>query len=206
MPPPVIDLLSAIVTLVLIMDPIGNVPIFAAQLQGVDESRRARVVLRESLIALVILVCFLLFGRFLLQWLQIGESALYLSGGVLLFLISLEMIFPGARHLSAGGQRQAEGEPFIVPLATPLVAGPSTIATLMIFVTRQPDRLLDWLVALVVAWIASTAILTSSARLGRLLGPRGLAACERLMGMILTVIAVQMFLDGIRYFLATLPK
>jgi len=204
MPEPVVDLITAIVTLVLIMDPIGNVPIFLAYLKDVDEARRARVVLRESLIALAILVVFLFFGPVLLVWLRVGQSALYLSGGVLLFLISLEMIFPGARRLSGGGKSRPEGEPFIVPLATPLLAGPSTIATLMVFVTRQPERLWEWLVALIVAWSITAVILTLSPRLSRRLGRRGLVACERLMGMILTIIAVQMFLDGIRYFLVTL--
>lgn len=197
------ELTSAILTLFLVMDPIGNVPIFLAYLKDLDQRRRTRVVARESLIALGILLAFLLFGPTLLKLLHIERPALHLAGGVLLFLIALGMIFPGAKRLAAGDEPH-EGEPFIVPLATPLLAGPSTMATVMVFVSRQPDRLGSWLVALLVAWALTAVILVLSAWLSRLLGPRGLIACTRLMGMILIVIAVQMFLDGLEVFVETM--
>ena len=194
------DLASAILTLFLIMDPIGNVPAFLGYLRHVEERRRARVVLRESIIALLILMFFLFGGQTLAHLLRIEPPALHISGGVLLFLISLGMIFPGATHVGTAHEPTTESEPFIVPLATPLLAGPSCIATIMIFISNEPQRLPQWLLALVVAWVLTTLILLLAPRLSRLLGPRGLTACERLMGMILIVVAVQMFLDGVAMF------
>ncbi len=132
--------------------------------------------------------------------LHIGRESLHIAGGVLLFLISLGMIFPGHWHVGANAERSEDTEPFIVPLATPLLAGPSAIATVMIFASRRPDQLLPTGVAMTVAWLASAAILMFSPALSRMLGRRGLVACERLMGMVLTVIAVQMLLDGLRIF------
>ena len=193
-------LVSAILTLFLVMDPIGNTPLFMVYLKDVKEKRRGRVVARESLFAWLILLVFLLFGPALMSLLGIEES-LYISGGVLLFLIAVGMIFPGAGHLGVHADDLSEGEPFIVPLAVPLVAGPSTMATIMIFAS-QPEPLWIWLVALVVAWALTTAILMLAPGFSRLLGQRGLRACERLMGMVLTVLAVQMFIDGVRHFLA----
>ena len=198
------DLLSAMLTLFLVMDPVGNVPLFLVYLKNVEERRRTAVVVRESCIALGILLFFLLFGPALLHLLRIQPAALHIAGGVLLFLIAVGMIFPGSLHIGGSDVPPAE-EPFLVPLATPLLAGPSAIATIMIFSSRQPERLATWFAALVAAWVATTAILMLAPRLSRLLGHRGLIACERLMGMTLTVIAVQMFLDGLRLFL-NLPK
>jgi MarC family membrane protein len=194
-------LFSAILTLLLVMDPLGNVPLFLSHLRDVPEHRRTRVVARESLIALLILICFLLFGPALMALLHIDPASLHISGGVLLFLISVGMIFPGPGHVGVSVQQPTEGEPFIVPLATPFFAGPSTMATIMIL-SAQPERLWLWTCALVAAWALAAAILLLSSHLSRLLGPRGLLACERLMGMVLTVVAVQMFLDGVKLFLA----
>jgi multiple antibiotic resistance protein len=197
-------LVSAILTLFLVMDPIGNVPVFMVYLKDVKDGRRARVVARESVFALLILLLFLFFGPTLMSVLNIAKESLYISGGVLLFLISVSMIFPGAAHLGIHNDDQTGGEPFIVPLAVPLVAGPSTMATIMIFAS-QPEPLSLWIEALVVAWGLTTAILLLAPGFSRILGPRGLRACERLMGMVLTVLAVQMFLDGVGHFLAHKP-
>ena len=197
-------LLSAILTLFLVMDPVGNVPVFMSYLKDVKEGRRTWVVARESLFALLILLAFLFFGPRLMTLLNIGPAALYISGGVLLFLISVAMIFPGPGHLGiqTDGQTngQIDGEPFIVPLAVPFIAGPSTMATIMIF-SSQREELWLWVEALLVAWVLAAGILLLSSGFSRLLGQRGLRACERLMGMVLTVVAVQMFLDGIGHFL-----
>ncbi|MBN2578030.1 MAG: NAAT family transporter [Pirellulales bacterium] len=187
-------------TLFLVMDPLGNVPVFLGCLRGVDDRRRLRVVVRESVFALVILLLFLFFGTTLTGILQIHTEALQISGGVLLFLISVGMIFPRSKHSNAAEQ-PLEEEPFIVPLATPLVAGPSCMAILMVLVSQHPERTWFFAVILLMAWAPTALILMLAAPLSRLLGPRGLAACERLMGMILTVIAVQMLLDGVKSFL-----
>jgi len=197
-------LVSAILTLFLVMDPIGNVPVFMSYLKDVKEGRRARVVARESVFALLILLSFLFFGPALMSVLGIAKESLYISGGVLLFLISVGMIFPGSGHLGMLTDDATEGEPFIVPLAVPLVAGPSAMATIMIFAS-QPESLWLWVEALVAAWALTAAILMLAPGFSRILGPRGLRACERLMGMVLTVLAVQMFLDGVGYFLAHKP-
>ncbi len=197
-------LLSAVLTLFLIMDPIGNVLVFAPYLKDVPEHRRTWVVARESLFALLVLLFFLFCGPFLMELLHISRESLHITGGVLLFVIALGMIFPGPAHFGVYSNEQIEGEPFFVPLAVPLIAGPSTMATIMILAS-QKESIWLWLGALLTAWGVSAAILLSSARIARLLGPRGLRACERLMGMVLTVVAVQMFLDGVRHFLASRP-
>jgi multiple antibiotic resistance protein len=191
---------SAVLTIFLVMDPIGNIPVFLSVLKDVKEQRQSRIVARESVFALFILLFFLFFGPSLMNLLDIRLEALYISGGVLLFIIALGMIFPNLMYRNLGEEPRIESEPFIVPLATPLLAGPSTMATIMIFSSRQQSVLWQWVLALGLAWIFSTIILLFSNRLSRILGPRGLLACERLMGMILTVIAVQMFLNGIREF------
>lgn len=188
------SLASAAILLFFVMDPIGNVPLFLATLAPVDPSRRLRVVARELLVAYVLLVAFLFAGRPLLAVLGISEPALTIAGGILLFLIALRMVFP-AEHGPLG--EHVEGEPFIVPLAVPYIAGPSALATVLLMTSREPDRHLAWLVAISAAWAASAAILLSGAKLAEFLGTRGLTAVERLMGMVLVASAVQMFLDGL---------
>ena len=190
------QLVSAVLTLFLVMDPIGNTPLFMVYLKDVKDGRRAWVVGRESVFALLVLLGFLFFGPALMSLLGITRESLYISGGVLLFLIAVGMIFPGTAHLSVHSEDLSDGEPFIVPLAVPLIAGPSTMATIMIFAS-EPQALWLWVVALVVAWALATTILLSAPTLSRLLGQRGLRASERLMGMVLTVLAVQMFIQGV---------
>jgi small neutral amino acid transporter SnatA (MarC family) len=153
------------------------------------------VIVRELLIAYLILVAFLVFGQPLLGLLQITGPALTIAGGLVLFLIALRMVFPTAEHRL---DERIVGEPFIVPLAVPYVAGPSAMATVLLLVSREPARWPAWLGALTVAWIASAVILVLGGRLSRLLGEKGLVAAERLMGLLLVAVAVQMFLGGLR--------
>lgn len=190
-------LYTATITLVLIMDPVGNVPVFLSYLKRIDPKRRIAIILRETFIALLILVLFLFAGKSILAGLQISTPALSIGGGIILFLISLKMIFPSD---SADEQVKQHGEPFIVPLAIPMIAGPSTMATIMLFVSREPTKEMKWLLALVIAWCISTVILLLSNKLQLLLRDRGLIALERLMGMILTTLSVQMFLSGVESF------
>ena len=192
------SLLSAAILLFLVMDPLGNVPLFLSVLAQVDPRRRTRVVVRELVIALVLLSLFLVCGRLVLSALRIGEPAIGISGGVILLLIAVRMIFPQAQAMFG---EMPEGEPLVVPLAVPLIAGPSALATALLLVATEPGGLGKWLLALGCAWLASAAILTLSAKLSRLLGRRGLIAVERLMGMVLITIAVQMFLTGVDHFL-----
>lgn len=196
-----IEISSAAVTLFLVMDPIGNVPIFNAILSNLDEKRRTRVVARELLIALFILLSFLLAGNTILAFLGLSQSSLNIAGGVLLFIISLRMIFP-APH--SNDDENVEDEPFIVPLAVPLTAGPSTIAVLLLLSSNQPNRLIEWSLALFMAWLGATVILLSSPQLLKIIGKRGSRALERLMGMVLVILATQMLLNGVRDFIESL--
>jgi MarC family membrane protein len=188
-------ILQAAVLLFLVMDPVGNIPFFIAALKNVEPARQVRVVLRELLIALVVLVAFLFLGSNLLHALGLSEPALTLAGGVILFLISLRMIFPSAEKSM---HEETDGEPFIVPLAIPYVAGPSALATELLLMSRESERWLEWLIALVGAWAAASVILLSAGWLRRWLGQRGVIAMERLMGMILVAVAIQMLLTGLR--------
>lgn len=192
---------SAVVILLLVMDPIGNIPLFVSLLQPVDPARRVRVILRECAIAFVILVIFVLFGRTILAVLGISDSSLTLSGGVILFLVAMRMIF---RHPEGIFGDALHGEPFIVPLATPSIAGPAAIATVVLLVSREPHRLPEWLGAVAVAMLAVVAVLLGAERIARLAGERVLLALERLMGLILTAMAVEMLLNGLRAFVAQL--
>jgi multiple antibiotic resistance protein len=194
------DTLSALITLLFVMDPLGNVPIFLAVLKDVDPARRQRVVIRELCIALAVLMVFLWAGESLLNALSLSQEAVSIAGAIILFLIAIRMIFPSPYGIM--GESPA-GEPFIVPLAIPSVAGPSALAVTMLFVHSDPTRMLDWTIAVVGAWVICAVALLASPFLLKALGNRGLIAMERLMGMILVIIAVQMFFDGVRDFLVS---
>jgi multiple antibiotic resistance protein len=190
---------AAAFLLFVILDPIGNIPVFLSILRDLPPSRRRQVLLRELLFALLVLVAFLLAGQVVLDFLRLEQEAISMAGGIILFIIALRMIFPPRQGAAL---EEVGGEPFLVPLAVPLIAGPSTIAALLLLVRSEPHRLLDWLIALLLAWFATAVILLLSNAFYRFLRPRGLAALERLMGMLLVVMAVQMFLNGLRDFLA----
>lgn len=194
------DLINAAVLLFVVMDPLGNVPIFLSVLDKVAPERRYRVLVRELLVALVILFGFLLSGQYVLALLGLEQSSISVAGGIILFLIALKMIFPVPR-IMRDDEEDDHDEPFLVPLAVPLVAGPSAMAVLLLFVTKEPDRLGTWSLALLLAWLVTALILLAATQLKRLLGQRGLIATERLMGMLLVAISVQMFLDGTAQFL-----
>lgn len=195
-----VEIASVSATLFLIMDPIGNAPLFNGILSSVPPERRTRIIVRELLLALGILIGFLLAGNAILSFLALTQSSLSISGGILLFIISLRMIFPGAEPVVESGV----DDPFIVPLAMPLIAGPSTIAVLLLLSSTRPDQLLGWGVALCFAWVGTTIILVFSPWLLKFIGSRGSRALERLMGMILVILATQMLLNGIRDFVHSL--
>ena len=189
-------LYSAIITLILVMDPLGNIPVFLSVLNHIDPKKRKRIILREAFIAFIILAFFLFFGQYILQGMNISQTALLISGGIILFLIAIRMIFPPAHE----DKMKPTGEPFIVPLAIPLFAGPSTMTVVMLLANQAPYSLFHWFIALFIAWFISTIILVFSDFLRKIFRDRGLIAIERLMGMILTTMAVQMFLSGIEQF------
>ena len=186
-------LVSAIVLLFLVIDPFGNVPFFVAALKDVDPSRRRRIIVRELLIAYAVMVAFLFLGQSFLQIVGISGPALTIAGGVILFLIALRMVFP-IRGQSA--QEEIDGEPFIVPLAIPYIAGPSVLAVELLLMSDEPTRWLVWLIAITAAWFGTSIVVFFGSEVADRLGSRGLIAIERLMGMILVAIAIQMFLTG----------
>lgn len=192
------SILSAAMLLFLVMDPLGNIPFFITAVRGVAHDRRQFVIARELVIALGIMIVFLFAGRSILAGLHVSKEALTASGGVILLLIALRMIFPSPETtLEEVGLGD---EPFIVPLAVPYTAGPSLLATEILLMSQEPHRWLAWLTAVLLAWLASAVILYCSGYLERILGERMLVALERLMGMALVMISVQMLLSGIQQF------
>jgi len=194
------DLIGAFVLLFVVMDPLGNIPIFISVLETVKPERRYKVLARELLLALVILFAFLFGGQYLLAALHLSQYSISVAGGIILFLIALKMIFPVQRQMREDEPEEDE-EPFLVPLAIPMVAGPSAMAILLLLATRHPDRLGLWSLALFLAWAATAIILAAAPLIKKVLGKRGLIATERLMGMLLVAIAVQMFLEGVTEFI-----
>jgi multiple antibiotic resistance protein len=185
------------ITLLLIMDPLGNIPPFLSALKGVEPHRRRKVLLREILIAYIVLLAFLFAGKYLLRLLSLQEETISIAGGIVLFLIALRMVFPK----EDATRDTLEGEPFIVPLAIPFIAGPSTLASLLLLQRSSPNNTLQLFLALTIAWMVTAVILLSSTMLYRLLKDRGVIAVERLMGMLLVMLAVQMFINGVAKFL-----
>jgi multiple antibiotic resistance protein len=192
------DPTSAFFTLLFVMDPLGNIPVFLSVLKDVDEKRRTAVICRELLVALLVMFCFLFFGSYFLSALNLTQPSVRIAGAIVLFLISLRMIFPQKGGIM--GEEDFVGEPFVVPLAIPCVAGPSALAILMLMAHSEAASIWVWSATLLVAWLISSAILLMSPLLYRLLKERGLVAMERLMGMILVMISVQMFFDALAVF------
>jgi len=192
--------LSAFVLLLLVTDPLGSLPIFVSLMKRVPPARRRVVVLREILVAFCVLFTFMLFGRQFLQLMHLSETSLGIAGGVILFLIALRMVFPPP---PSAAEDQPE-EPFVVPLAIPLIAGPSALATVLLLVSREPARLWEWVGALALTMLVCGLALAFAEKISLWLGERVTIAFERLMGLILTAIAVQMLLDGIRHYVGSL--
>ena len=175
------------------MDYIGNVPIFIALLKGIPKKRQYKIIIRELIIALGIIIAFVFFGEAILNLLKISSQSIQMAGGIILFIISLKMIFPKTRNDDIP---TTKGEPFLVPMAIPLIAGPAILAAVMIYSKQLKG---NWIIigAVILAWLATTGVLLLAPKLKQLLGNRGLAACERLMGLILILIATQMFSEGL---------
>ncbi|OLC65851.1 MAG: hypothetical protein AUH79_06950 [Betaproteobacteria bacterium 13_1_40CM_4_64_4] len=197
------EFLSATILLILVIDPFGNVPLVAAALAATPVARRVRVVLRECLIAYAVLLAFMFGGHAFLTLMHISETSLSIAGGVILFLIALRMIFA---HPEGVFGDVPGADPFIVPLAIPAIAGPSALATVMLLASREPEHLGAWAAALTGAMIVTTLTLVGADRLQRLLGERVMRAVERLMGLVLTAVAVEMLLTGMRDAAAQIGK
>ncbi|GMV57809.1 MarC family protein [Betaproteobacteria bacterium PRO7] len=195
------NFVSAVVLLLLVCDPFGNVPIFISALRDVPSERRRRIILRECLIAFAVLTVFVFIGRPFLDLLGLSELSLQIGGAVVLMLVAIRMVFPSPEGVY--GQPPG-GEPFIVPLAVPALAGPSALATVLLLVSRDPQRTWAWVAAIAVVMAVSAVILAFAERLQHWLGERVTVAFERLMGLVLAAIAVELMLRGIKTFVAQL--
>ncbi len=187
---------SATILLILITDPIGNIPIFANALKHVAPQRRPWVILREIMIAFALLLTFMFVGDKFLRLMNLSELSLQIGGGVILFLIALRMVFPPPEQV----ETEQLVEPLIVPLAIPMIAGPSALATVLLLVSQQPDKRLEWIGALCVTMTVSAVVLLSAERIQRVIGNRPVIAMERLMGLVLVSVAIEMLLRGIKSF------
>jgi len=187
---------SATILLILITDPVGNIPIFANALQHVAPKRRPWVILREVLIAFALLLTFMFIGQRFLQVMNLSELSLQIGGGVILFLIALRMIFPPPKTDTV----EHLGEPLIVPLAIPAIAGPSALATVLLLVSQAPEKRLEWIAALCVTMTVSAVVLVLAERIQRVAGDRFVVALERLMGLVLVAVSIEMMLRGIKVF------
>jgi MarC family membrane protein len=186
---------SSTILLILITDPLGNIPLFLAALKHVEPARRKKVILRECAIAFFTLLVFLFFGSTFLDALNLSDETLRIAGGVILFLIALNMVFPGT-----GGklvEDETGAEPFIVPVAIPLIAGPSAMTTVMLLAKSAPDRRWEWVGSIFIAIAITTIAFLASGKLKEWLGAHFLSAIEKLMGLVLTAIAIEMLLGGI---------
>ena len=196
------EFFQALILLILVTDPFGNIPIFVSVLSNVAPERRWRVVIRECAIAFILLLLFMFFGKLFLAALHLSEVALRIGGGVILFLIALRMVVP--QEGGVFGEVDGDHEPFIVPLAIPALAGPSSLATVLLFSSDSRLDVAIHVAALVAVAIVWLVVLLSAERMQRVLGERTMTAVERLMGLILTAMAVEMLLAGIREYVKTL--
>lgn len=195
------NFLSAFVLLLLVLDPFGSLPIFISVLKNVPAERRTRVAVREVLIAFGVLAVFMFTGQGFLTLMRLSERSLEVAGGVILLIIAIRMIFSGGSEIYASDDNR---EPLIFPLAVPLLAGPSAMATVLLLAARQPDRVMAWLGALAAAMLVSGGLLLAADRIRKLLGRSMVSAVEKLMGLVLTAVAVEMVLAGLkRYFLGS---
>jgi MarC family membrane protein len=191
---------SATILLILITDPIGNIPIFANALKHVAPERRSRVILREVMIAFLLLLTFMFVGEGFLRVMNLSELSLQIGGGVILFLIALRMIFPSPPVESV----ESTSEPLIVPLAIPAIAGPSALATVLLLVSQAPEKRLEWIAALCVTMTVSATVLVLAERIQRVAGDRFVVALERLMGLVLVAVSIEMLLRGVKVFVKQL--
>ena len=190
---------SAFILLLLVLDPFGSLPIFISVMRGVAPERRRIVALREVLLAFAALVVFMFGGEAFLQLMHLTERSLEVAGGVILLMISIRMIFGSGESIYS---TDLDREPFVFPLAIPLLAGPSALATVLLLASRQPDRMFEWVGALTCAMLVSGVVLLAADRIRRWIGDSMVSAIEKLMGLVLTAVSVEMILAGLkRYFI-----
>ena len=192
-------IISTAILIFFILDPFGNIPLILSVLKKVDEKKRSKIILREALLGLGLLIVFLFFGEKFLSVFHLETQAITLSGGVIFFIIGLKMIFPNQNGDEIFVTKSVQ-EPLIVPIAIPMIAGPGALATLLVLAKTNPNNSTELFGSLMLAWVLSTSVLLFSPVLYKVFRTRGLIALERLMGMLLLIISVQMFTDGIKEF------
>ncbi|WWO99694.1 MAG: YhgN family NAAT transporter [Candidatus Dasytiphilus stammeri] len=193
------EIISTTMLLFIIMDPLGNLPIFMLILKPLDKNRQYTIIVREMIFALIVMLLFLFGGEKFLHLLNLKNEIVSISGGIVLLLISLKMIFPSSNDTGINCVSPGQ-EPFLVPLAIPLVAGPTVLATIISLSHEYQHKIIYMISALIIAWTANAAVLLSSGIFLKLLGEKGLNALERLMGLILIMLAIQMFFNGVRVY------
>lgn len=180
-----------VISLFFIIDPIGLIPLEISLLDGIEQRRRRKIVIRECFIALGIMLIFIFFGKEILAYLHISTASATIAGGVIIFLMALKMVFPPALNLEV-----EKREPLIVPIATPLFAGPGLLSTIMLFAHRQIN-VVNILIAVIIAWFLASAVILSSQYISRILGKNAIEAIERLFGLVLTIMSINMMAEGI---------
>ena len=184
------DFLSTVILLFIVIDPVGLAPMIQGMLKKYSPAQQKAILTRELVFALSLLLLFFFSGKFLLNLLGLEPSTLSISGGILLFLVALGMVFPAKDMLSSSGRANGKDEPFIVPIAMPLMAGPSSLSISMLHASQTPDSISQMTYAgAIVIFIAQKFL--------RLLGEKGTIALDRMMGMVLIMISVQMFMNGL---------
>lgn len=189
------SIISTAILLMFILDPFGNVPVVLAILKNVDDAKKKAIIIRESLFGLGILLVFLFFGKSFLNIFHLETAAVSIAGAVIFFVIALKMVFPGEKGNAA---LFGTHEPFVVPIAIPMIAGPSALATLLLMTKSYEESFWSLFAALLLAWFVASLVLYLSPFLYKILREKGLGALEKLMGMLLLMLSVQMFIDGIR--------
>ncbi len=193
------SIISTAIVLTFILDPFGNVPILLAILKDVEKARHRKIIAREMIFGLIILLFFLFLGQNFLDIFHLETTSVRIAGGLIFFIIALNLIFPRKN----GSLFASTGEPFIVPIALPMVAGPSALATLLVLSNQHENHIGGLTASLAIAWGITATVMFSAPFLLRILRKKGLTAVEKLMGMLLLIMSVQMLLDGIREYAAT---
>ncbi|MBT3392562.1 MAG: MarC family protein [Elusimicrobiaceae bacterium] len=195
------EIVVAAITLFLVMDPFGNIPVFITVLKKVSDERKRAVLIRELFFALVIMVIFLFLGQHILNLFEIKQSSLAIAGGIVLFIISLGLIFGKGIDAVSPASANSNKEPLLVPLAVPLIAGPASLSVILLLAGKSPDKMGSWLIALLIAFAVNSIVLLLSFPISKFLGKSGMQAMERLMGLILALMAVNMVMNGIEQFI-----
>ncbi len=196
------DIISTAILLLFILDPFGNVPLLLSVLKNVEDTKKMPIIIRELLIGLAILILFLFFGEKILDIFGLEQQAITIAGGIIFFIISLKMIFPDPNSKGIFTTNN-EDDLLIVPIAMPMISGPGAIATVILLAKSHPNQIGSVLASILLAWAITSIILILSPQLSKILKQKGLTAMERLMGMLLLMMSVEMFIKGVRELMPT---